>query len=301
MGSCFAQAIGGRLRRFKFDVMISPFGTLYNPLSIHKSLLYAIHQEPPASHTYLSHAGNIHVNYDFHSSIAAGSQGELVNRISNLLGSAHFFLARASNILITYGSAWVYARSETGEIVANCHKMPAQAFSKSLLTEAEITSSFRQLYDAAKQLNPSLRIILTLSPVRHLRDTLELNSAGKAVIRAACHQLSQQFQDVEYFPAYEVMIDDLRDYRFYRRDMLHPTEEAEDYIWDKFAERYFDAGTRSVIASWEGILAALRHKPFYAGSPGHQQFLRNTLSKIEALSPLLNVDEEIRLVRSQLI
>ena len=299
IGSCFAQAIGDRLMRYKFDATVSPFGVIYNPVSIHKSLRYAVHHEPPQKHTYLENHG-LHLNYDFHSSLSSVRQEDLEGMIANMIGALHYFLASSARVIITYGTAWVYTRKETGEIVANCHKMPATTFAKSLLSESDIVNSFRELYAAAKKLNPALRFILTLSPVRHLRDTLELNSAGKAVVRAACHKIAEEFADAAYFPAYEIMMDDLRDYRFYKADMIHPTEEAEGYIFEKFAQTYFDDSTRSFICQWDAILAAINHRAFHPGSVAHQQFLRETLKKIEAFAQRFNVDDEIRLVRSQM-
>ncbi len=297
-GSCFAQAIGDRLQRFKFDALVSPFGVIYNPIAIHKTLLYAVHNEPPAAHTYLENGGT-HLNYDFHSSLSSGESQQLRDTLNHLIGTTHHFLARANALLITYGTAWVYTRNETGEIVANCHKTPAANFSKALLSVQDIGNSFRSIHDAAKKLNPGLRFILTVSPVRHLRDTAELNSVSKSVLRLACHQIAGEFANTEYFPAYEIMLDDLRDYRFYKADMIHPTEEAEDYIWEKFAIRYFDESTRAFIQQWSDILSALNHRPFHPGSRQHQQFLADLIRKLEAFKGQVDVDGEIKLVQSQ--
>lgn len=145
-----------------------------------------------------------------------------------------------------------------------------------------------------------MKIILTVSPVRHLKDTLELNSVSKSVLRLACHQIAGQFDDVEYFPAYEIVMDDLRDYRFYKADMLHPTEEAEDYVWDKFMERYFSPALRDFIHRWQAILLAMRHKPFHPGSSAHQQFLRETLKRLEEFKSLVDVEEEILTLKQQI-
>jgi hypothetical protein len=300
VGSCFADAIGLRLDNNKFKTLVNPFGVLYNPMSIHKALRYAIHQEPPADHTYLSN-NELCLNYDFHSEFSHPEKNILLSRVQNIIGSSHFFLKDADRILITYGTAWVYSRKDTGEIVANCHKLPAFSFTKSLLTENEIVESFKTFHDSITAFNPNIRIILTLSPVRHLKDTLELNSVSKSVIRLACHRIAEKFQAAEYFPAYEIMMDDLRDYRFYKSDMLHPTEDAEDYIWQKFSECYFDEETLAFLKQWQSIRSALSHKPFHPASSAHQQFLKDTLKKVEALKGKVDVSEEAASIKAQLL
>jgi hypothetical protein len=299
IGSCFADAIGVRLQQNKFPTLVNPFGVVYNPVSIHKALRYAIHQEPPPDHSYLQHQ-QIYHNYDFHSELSAPDKSGLTAAISNRIGTTHYFLKDASCLFVTYGTAWIYSRNDTGETVANCHKMPAGTFTKSLLNENEIVLSFEQLHKELLSLNPDLKIIITLSPVRHIKDTLELNSVSKSVLRVACHHIASSFRSVEYFPAFEMMMDDLRDYRFYKPDMLHPSETAEEYIWEKFSDRYFASETRSFLKQWKSLRSALAHKPFHPASDAHQQFLKETLKKLEELKTFINVDEEITAVKSQM-
>jgi hypothetical protein len=299
-GSCFADAIGQRLYKYKFPTLVNPFGVIYNPPSIHKLLLKAICNEPPAPHTFLQH-GDVHLNFDFHSEFSAVTKEDLSNTITNSVGTVHYFLQSTAWILLTYGTAWVYERKDCGEVVANCHKKNAQDFSKRLLSEAEIVSSFQLLHQSLKQFNPATRVILTVSPVRHIKDTLELNSVSKAVVRTACHTIVSKFSDTEYFPAYEMMLDDLRDYRFYKSDMLHPTEDAEEYIWNKFAFRYFDEETNSFIGEWNSIVAALNHKPFNPGSASHQQFLQQTLKKLERFKNKIDIEKETDFIKKQLL
>ncbi len=298
-GSCFADAIGNRLTMHKLKALVNPFGVIYNPESIHKVLTYSIFNEPLPEHTYLYHH-DIHLNYNFHSEFSALKKQELTSRLMNTIGSTNYFLKDTEWLLITYGTAWVYHRKDTREIVANCHKMPANVFTKSLLTADEIISSFRIFHDFVKQFNPHLKIIVTVSPVRHLKDSLELNSVSKSVLRLACHAIANQFDSVEYFPAYEMMMDDLRDYRFYKSDMLHPTSEAEDYIWEKFMERYLDEAAKDFIKKWKIILSALHHRPFHPNSSAHQQFLKDTLKKVEELKSWVNVEEEEMLLKKQI-
>jgi len=299
-GSCFADTIGQQLYRFKFQTLPNPFGVTYNPVSIHKLFLKSIGNDRPEPENFLENQG-IYLNFDFHSEISALTKEELFHKISQIGSTAHTFLKTARWIMITYGTSWVYEKKGSGEIVANCHKLPQAMFTKRLLAEDEIIGSFQHLKDALKKINPSVRIILTLSPVRHIKDTLELNSVSKAVLRSACHAIISDFQDVEYFPAYEIMLDDLRDYRFYKSDMLHPNDEAEEYIWNKFAERYFDNETRKFIGEWSSVRTALGHKPFHPGSAAHQQFLRQTLKKLESFKDRINVEEEIAMLEKQLL
>jgi hypothetical protein len=298
-GSCFSDAIGERLNRYKFKTLVNPFGIIYNPHSIHKALTYGIFNEPVPDHTYL-HQHDLFLNYDFHSGFSALRKEELHDRLVETIGATHFFLKDLEWLVLTYGTAWVYERTDTGEIVANCHKIPGSRFSKTLMTPVEIISSFRTFYDSLKKFNPGIRVILTISPVRHLKDTLELNSVSKSSLRIACHQIENEFPAVEYFPAYEIMTDDLRDYRFYKADMLHPTSQAEDYIWEKFADRYVDDQAHIFIEKWNEILSALNHRPFHSQSPSHQQFLKDTLRKLEELKYQANVEEETREIRKQM-
>ena len=298
LGSCFADGIGNRLQDNKFSVLPNPFGTVYNPHSIHKLLHYALSGKTPPDDTYLKH-DEVFLNYDFHSEFSALSRTELVEKIDASIATTHAFLKGASHLIITYGTAWVYEHHNTNEIVANCHKKPSAEFTKSLLTQKKVIESFEKVYTILKAYNPSLRIILTVSPVRHLKDTLELNSVSKSVLRLACHTLCNTFTDVEYFPAYEIMLDDLRDYRFYKADMLHPTEEAVDYIWNAFIETYADQDLKTFLKQWKEITTALAHKPFHPSTAAHQKFLSDVLKKLEGLSKLVDVNSEIRFVQNQ--
>lgn len=299
-GSCFSEAIGTRLITHKLTTLVNPFGVIYNPESIHKVLSYAIFNESVPEHTFVQNQ-EIHLNYDFHSELSSLNRKELRSMLTDAIGTTHYFLKNTSWVILTYGTAWVYVRKDTGEIVANCHKLPAAMFSKSLMSTSDVLGSFETFYRQLKTFNPHARVILTVSPVRHLRDTLELNSVSKSVLRVACHQIAGRYEDVEYFPAYEIMMDDLRDYRFYSTDMCHPTSDAEDYIWEKFMERYFSPQLLNFVLKWKVIYSALRHRPFHPHSAAHQQFLRETLHKLEDIKNVVNVDDEIAAVTRQII
>lgn len=300
IGSCFADAIGMRLISNKLTVLSNPFGVLYNPYSIHKAIRYSIFNETPPSHTFLQR-NDVFLNYDFHSEISSLHQEQLLSQLKEIIGGSHYFLSHAQWLIITFGTAWVYERNDTGEIVANCHKVSNNLFSKSLLTQKKIIESFEKFYKELMEINSALNIILTVSPVRHVKDTLELNSVSKAILRTACYTLAEEYAGIEYFPAYEIMMDDLRDYRFYKADMIHPTEVAEEYIWEKFSDRYFTPTLKNFMQQWKDIRNALAHKPFQPSSIAHQSFLRETLKKLEDLKMVVNVDKEIAVVKSQLV
>jgi hypothetical protein len=300
LGSCFADTIGQRLSASKFSISQNPFGTIYNPLSIHKLVLQAVHNQQPRESSYLEN-NNLALNYDFHSEFAASSKTILEAKLKDIIRHAHLFLKNSKFLFITYGTSWVYEHFDTGEVVANCHKMPTNQFKKVLLTEEKILASFDEAYHAIKVFNPEIRIILTVSPVRHLKDTLELNSLSKSTLRLACHSIAERHKDIEYFPAYEILLDDLRDYRFYSSDMIHPSADAIVYIWKKFSAVYFDHETRAFIEHWENISKALTHQPFQPTLPAHQNFLRETLKRLYELKLKVNISEEIKFIEEQII
>jgi len=228
-------------------------------------------------------------HFDFHSKFAAGSKDEVRDLIKKQLPF------HASDILIiTYGTSWVYRHKTTGKVVANCHKRPQSEFEKVLLTVDEIVSSFAELRGFLEE---PQKIIVTLSPVRHIKDTLELNSVSKAILRTAIHEIQKSFLNIDYFPAYEIMMDDLRDYRFYEADMIHPSRMAIDYIWDKFGEKYFSEETRQINKKWGKIARALNHRVFNEGTEEHRKFLKGLLKELEEMRSEVEVSGEIDYVK----
>jgi hypothetical protein len=298
-GSCFAQAIGARLASARVETLNNPFGTTYNPCSIHKNLLQTLRKEPPDDTTYVL-SQDIHFNYDFHSTLSSLDKDDLKARLESAIAGSHHFLKQSQWVLITYGTAWVYRLRSNGNIVSNCHKQPSSLFEKTLLSQKDIIESFQGIHQVLKTINPAIRIILTVSPVRHLRDTIELNSVSKSILRLSCHTLAEQHPDVWYFPAYEIMMDDLRDYRFYQSDMIHPSSDAEDYIWEHFMNRFASPSFKDFHAKWASIQLALKHRPFHPQSAGHQIFVKETIRKLEELSNLIDVKKEVAWLTSQL-
>ncbi len=292
LGSCFSDSIGTRLKGNKIMTLVNPFGVSYNPISIHKLIRMAINAENPADETSVQRDG-IFFNDDFHSSLSGASKEELQRAIHHKLNEVKDFLRACDFLFITWGTAWVYERKDNKAIVSNCHKQASTLFSKRLLTQEEIVTSFNEVYNDLLKFNPNLKIILTLSPVRHLKDTMELNTVSKSLLRTAIHSITQAHEEIDYFPAYEIMMDDLRDYRFYASDMIHPSEEAEAYIWGKFTDRYFDTDSKDILNQWESVRKLLSHKPFHISSAAHQKFLHETLLKLKSLRTKINVEEEI--------
>lgn len=300
IGSCFANVIGEKLESFKFKVKTNPFGVIFNPLSIFQVLEASITGANLFKNSSVENNG-IWYNYHLHSDFSSSSKEDLENTISNTISDIHSFIKAASTITLTFGTSFTYRLLNTQEIVANCHKIPASNFKKELLDVSTIVSEFTRVHELLKQINPSVNFILTVSPVRHMKDGMEQNSISKSILRTACHLMQQNHADVEYFPAYEIMMDDLRDYRFYKADMLHPTEVAEEYIWSKFIEKNVDQSSQDFIKEWRFIQRAISHKPFHPTSEAHQKFLKETITKLRKLSNLIDTEEEIKLLENQLI
>jgi hypothetical protein len=300
MGSCFADSIGARLEAHKVETRVNPFGTVFQPLALAR-LLRAAAGEEVDWQQHLVQARGRWQSYDLHGSVGADSPVELLQYIQEVVRQTGDFLRNTDLVLLTLGTAWAYRLRETGELVSNCHKQPADLFVRELLTPDEIINALAETHAYLRRINPDLRFVLTVSPVRHLKDTLPLNSVSKSVLRVATHIVSDLLPGVAYFPAFELLTDDLRDYRFYAADMLHPSEVAEDYIWDKFARTYFDADFGRFRKEWAGVRQSLGHRPLHEGAPEHRQFLESTREKLEQLSlRKVDVDDELRTVRARL-
>ena len=300
VGSCFADSIGERLRLNKVTTLANPFGTVFQPLAL-AQLLRAATGEGQDWQQHLVEARGRWQSYDFHGTVGAESPVELLQAIQQKVQQVSEFVRSADAVVLTLGTAWAYRLLETGELVSNLHKMPAGLFEKELLTADEIINALAEVHAGLRRVNPGIRIVLTVSPVRHLKDTLPLNAVSKSVLRVACHYLSELLPGVSYFPAYELLTDDLRDYRYYGADMLHPTEVAEDYVWEKFARAYFDADFGRFRQEWAAVRQALGHRPLHAGAPEHRYFLDQTRERLERLAGQgADVRPELRDVQRQL-
>ena len=301
IGSCFAETMGQRWLTNKFTARVNPFGTLYNPVSVFRLMQHAINGQRPEATTYLER-DNYHFNYDFHSDLHAPTREELQTQIDDTLKQTRQFLLATDWIIITLGSAFVYELQETGTVVANCHKMPASAFRRRLLSVEEIDAGFVQLQAQLEAINPNAHYLFTVSPVRHRRDTLEQNTVSKATLRLAIEPWRQRGPErVHYFPAYEIMLDELRDYRYYAADMMHPSGVAQDYIWQRLTDAYLDEEAQAFLIRWTKIRQALEHRPFRPDSPAHRKFLANTLAQLKQLGELVDVHTEINRLEQQLL
>jgi len=300
VGSCFADSIGERLRLNKVNTLVNPFGTVFQPLAL-AQLLRAAAGEGQDWQQHVVEARGRWQSYDFHSTIGAESPVELLQTIQETVRRVGDFVRTADAVVLTLGTAWAYRLRETGELVSNLHKLPASLFEKELLTADEIVNALAEVHALLRRMNPDIRIVLTVSPVRHIKDTLPLNAVSKSVLRVACHYLSELLPNVSYFPAYELLTDDLRDYRFYAADMLHPSEVAEDYIWERFARTYFDADFGRFRKEWAAVRQSLGHRPLHPGAPEHRTFLDQTRERLERMTAQgVDVRQELRDVQRQL-
>jgi hypothetical protein len=301
IGSCFAESLGARLRLNKVNALVNPFGTVFQPLALAQLLRAAAGEEQDWQQHVVEARGRWQ-SYDLHSTIGAESPVELLQTIQETVRRVGDFVRTADVVVLTLGTAWAYRLRETGELVSNLHKVPASLFEKELLTADEIVNGLAEVHALLRRINPEIRIVLTVSPVRHIKDTLPLNAVSKSVLRVACHYLSELLPGVSYFPAYELLTDELRDYRFYASDMLHPSEVAEDYIWDKFARAYFDADFGRFRKEWAAVRQSLGHRPLHLGAPEHRTFLDQTAERLERLSSQgVDVRQELRDVQRQLV
>jgi hypothetical protein len=282
IGSCFSQNIGHRLKRLKFDVVINPFGTLFNPYSIYQGVKRSLDGPPVRTQEIFNHDGLYH-HFNFHSTLGHIDELTAVQGFNRRMSETQSFLKTCSVCLITLGSASVFRLVRNGEIVANCHKQPDNLFTRDMLPVNELTQTLKSLCDLIRDVNSQVKIVMTVSPVRHVRDGLVANMHSKSRLLCAVHETCQDVNNCIYFPAFEIMMDDLRDYRFYNQDLVHPNEAAIDYIWDKFGAGFFSTQTRHLIGRLEKVIQAIEHRPFHPKSTAYQRHLQATIKKCEIL------------------
>ncbi|MCF4101200.1 GSCFA domain-containing protein [Gillisia sp. M10.2A] len=285
LGSCFVENIGEKLDYYKLRNRRNPFGILYHPLAISKFILKAVNEERYTEDDIFFHNERWHC-FDAHSELSNSDKNQLLECLNANLGNALKYLKTASHLIITLGTAWYYELIENNESVANCHKFPQKHFNKKLLKIDQIITSLNLLLEAVQKLNPEITVIFTVSPVRHLKDGIVENQLSKAHLIAAIHQVVNTEGNVKhlhYFPSYEIMMDDLRDYRFYAEDLLHPNVVAINYIWEKFIEIWFSQTATNTLKKVETIQRGLSHKAFNETSTAHQKFLDDLQIKIEKL------------------
>jgi GSCFA family len=307
IGSCFTENIGAKLHQHLFESLENPHGILFNPISVQNALEDYISNKKytEADLFYLNEIWN---SWHHHSRFSGINPKDALDKINNAINEAHHFLQSANHLVITLGSAWLYtlneqAPSQNGLVVANNHKAPSNWFSKKIMQPLVLVENLKSIIDKLKIFNPHLHIIFTISPVRHLREGLVENNRSKAVLIHAIHELISAKTNVDYFPAYEYVVDDLRDYRFYAEDLVHPNFAASNYVWDKLTETYMDAATQNIMKQVAELQLAMHHKPFFSGSTEHQKFLNACIEKTKllmAVHPYLALQKHLQFFNEQI-
>ena len=277
LGSCFAENISERLSRAKFAIASNPFGVLFNPASIANAIerlsvgrAFAVCDVTAGRECYFS--------FDAHSSLDGKTNTEAFANLNRAVAQGTRSLAEADWVILTFGTAWVYEKE--GRVVANCHKQPAAEFVRRRLTVEEIVERYSQLFEGALR---EKKVLLTVSPVRHIGDGLQENCVSKATLRLAVEELVAKYENVHYFPSYEILIDDLRDYRYYADDLVHPSKMAVDYVWERFCDVVLSDGAKAKLSQVEQIVSASEHRPFNPESEAHRAFCRKMLAKAESM------------------
>ncbi|WP_338791218.1 GSCFA domain-containing protein [Bernardetia sp. MNP-M8] len=310
MGSCFSENIGQKLLQNKFETLINPFGVIFNPLSVIQLLEWIIEEKngdvlmDNLENFYIQH-DEVWYNYHLHSKIASQDKEELKPIVKTKAKQTFEFLEKADTIILTFGTAFMYELlGENGNNkipISNCHKQPKNLFNKKLIDLEIAKVKFEHFI---KKINlfgeKEQQIIITVSPVRHLKEGLVENSVSKSILRVLAHFLTEKFENVNYFPSYELVLDDLRDYRFYESDLLHPNAQAIEYIWRKFSENYFDDKTQLFLKKWQKIASSLAHRPFFPNRKSHQDFIQKLISDIEKVKKEFKIElkEEIEFLKN---
>lgn len=303
LGSCFAAEMGERLLQAKFRCDVNPYGVLYNPLSMAAAL-----REIEAGRCYgaddlFFFRGCWHSPMH-HGDFSSPDAEETLRRINGRLQKAHELFPKLDCLLLTFGTAWVYEEKETGRVVSNCHKLPESTFTRRKLSVDEIVDEYRPLLSEWFARNRAMRVLFTVSPIRHVRDGMHANQLSKATLLLAIERLQALFPErVFYFPAYELLLDELRDYRFYAEDMVHPSEVAVRYVWERFVEECVATEALQIMEESENIRKALLHKPFRPDSEEYKRFLGQIVLKIDQLNrkyPYLDFQKEREICRIRL-
>jgi hypothetical protein len=278
IGSCFAENMAQKFDYFKITNLSNPFGILFHPLAIEKVLQKTVQKIPFNENDIFFHNELYHC-FDVHSEFSHSDKNIFLQNLNQTLLKTKSFLEKSNYIIITLGTSWVYIFKEKNEIVANCHKVPQKEFSKELLSVEQIAKSLENIVS----LFPDQKIIFTISPVRHIKDGFAENTVSKSLLFVGLSEVLKKHHNTHYFPSYEIMMDELRDYRFYQADMLHPNSVAIDYIWQRFSENYFSDEALKRAKDIDSIRKALNHKPFNSETINHQKFLESTHQKIRDL------------------
>ncbi len=290
MGSCFSDYIGVIMEDYCFPVLLNPFGTLFNPASIQSGLMNLVHKK-------IYHAGDLRfhdgrwLSFDHYTGFTHADRDKCLAHINESVAKASIWLKNAGYLILTFGTAWIYRLHETRQIVANCHKIPQSEFSKELMKPGEIVMLYDDLLSELRAFNSKLKIIFTISPVRHWADGAVNNQLSKSILHFGLSEILKRNENTSYFPSYEIYMDELRDYRFYAADMLHPSKQGAEYIWERFTATWCDDETRTIMKKVDPVIRALRHRPVNPDSESYKKFRESTENKIAALKnqyPFLN-------------
>lgn len=282
LGSCFTENIGGKLEASGFQTDVNPFGILYNPLSVASALRQLIGGKIYTDDDLFEHQG-LFASFSHHGKFSAPDKDTCLAQINQRMEYSSRFLRDATVLVVTFGTAFAYYLKSTGQVVSNCHKLPSDRFCRERLSVGEIVDAWRSIKEELAAFNPGLRVLFTVSPIRHWKDGAHGNQLSKASLLLAVEELTRQSPpEARYFPAYELVLDDLRDYRYYTDDMLHPSQVAVEYIWEKFSTACFDKETQLCVAEYQKIQQALQHRPFHPDSEAYRKFLADARARLEA-------------------
>ncbi len=303
LGSCFATNIGNQFIQNRLNVLVNPNGVIYNPISVANTLKSIVQKQMFAEHDLNFYGEHWH-SFLHHSSFSHSDKESCLRKINAKNAEAYDYLRKSRFLFITFGTAWVYQWADTEMIVSNCHKYPSGFFNRYLLNIEEIVDEYKQLLTELLVFNPNIQVVFTVSPVRHWKDGANGNQISKATLLLAIKSITEQFESCHYFPAYELLMDDLRDYRFYDDDMLHPAPVAIEYIWEKFKNCFFSANTLQYIKEMAKLEKANQHIPFNPNSESYQKFLRTHLHKVNQLEikyPNRDFNADLEFFKSKII
>ena len=278
LGSCFAENMGEKFEYFKFQNTVNPFGIIFNPVSIEKLVSRVINEEKFTESAIFFHNERWHC-YEVHSDLSTIDKEEFLENLNTILQFTHQQLTQSSHIIITYGTSWIYRLKSNNEVVANCHKVPQNQFDKEILSIESIEKSIQNTIDLIHKINPNVNFIFSVSPVRHIKDGFVENQLSKAHLISALHSSIFHLPSSNYFPSYEILMDELRDYRFYSQDMLHPNQVAIDYIWERFTETCISELVYTTMKEVENIQKGLMHRPFNVDSESYLKFKKKLEEK----------------------
>ncbi len=302
LGSCFIENVGKILIDNKFDSMLNPFGVLYNPSSIAEALRILSESKTFTREDIFNSRGLYH-SFHFHSSFSDMDESTFLRRINDQVEQARIVLQQTDILFITFGTAYVFHSIEKDMIVGNCHKLPASEFDRYRLPTDHIVTEWHELIESLREKNPSLKILFTVSPIRHFKDGAHENQLSKSTLLLAIDRLIQQNKDLYYFPSYEIVLDELRDYRFYSEDMVHPSTTAIKYIWERFQQAFMEKETLATQEEWKKIALAINHRPLNESGSEYKSFLRQTLLKLKTFNdkyPYICCENEISDLESRL-